>query len=183
MAMIEPNVLVCRKCKTEKPFQKFCLNKNYKDGINRICRLCVRTYEQQNKDKIRIQKQIYRKNNFKELTTEQKSNKKEYEKKYYLENRDQYIRRAKVNKKNYRNEIRNFISNYFLEHPCMDCGEKDLRVLDFDHMANKKYTVAHMIVSGRPLECIKEEIEKCVVRCANCHRKKTSDQLGWWRSK
>jgi hypothetical protein len=27
---------------------------------------------------------------------------------------------------------------------------------------------------------IKEEIEKCDVRCANCHTRRTAHQFGWW---
>lgn len=43
---------------------------------------------------------------------------------------------------------------------------------------NKRYKVADMI--GRyALETIIAEIEKCEVRCANCHRVKTAKQLKW----
>ncbi len=30
---------------------------------------------------------------------------------------------------------------------------------------------------------IKTEIKKCDVRCANCHRRKTSKDLNWWYEK
>jgi hypothetical protein len=29
---------------------------------------------------------------------------------------------------------------------------------------------------------LKAEIAKCQVRCANCHRRRTAAQFGWWRS-
>lgn len=31
------------------------------------------------------------------------------------------------------------------------------------------------------ISCMKK-CTKCVVRCANCHRKKTSDDFNWWKS-
>ena len=66
----------------------------------------------------------------------------------------------------------------------MDCGEKDPIVLEFDHMDGKKskhYEVSTLVSSGRSLSVIMEEISKCVVRCCNCHRRKTAKTLGWYK--
>ena len=67
---------------------------------------------------------------------------------------------------------RAFVSEYLNSHPCVDCGERDQIVLEFDHMRDKEYEISKMVASGLNLESIKTEIEKCEVRCANCHRRR-----------
>jgi hypothetical protein len=64
-----------------------------------------------------------------------------------------------------------YISNYLDSHHCVDCGNSDKRVLDFDHVRGKKeFGISKAKVCGFNLELIKEEIKKCEVRCSNCHR-------------
>jgi hypothetical protein len=38
-----------------------------------------------------------------------------------------------------------------------------------------------MMNDGRRWESILQEIQKCTVRCANCHRRRTATQQRWWR--
>jgi hypothetical protein len=60
---------------------------------------------------------------------------------------------------------------------CRDCGNKDYRVLDFDHVRGKKEgNVGRMIKEGASFFKIREEVRKCEVRCANCHRIKTRER-------
>jgi hypothetical protein len=74
---------------------------------------------------------------------------------------------------------------YLEAHPCVDCGEADIRCLDFDHrdpdakVANVGALVAMHVRWSR----IQAEIDKCDVRCANCHRRRTSEQRGDWRQR
>lgn len=69
---------------------------------------------------------------------------------------------------------------YLSTHPCVDCGEGDPIVLEFDHVYGvKRLAVSHMIGSFS-WATIAEEIGKCEVRCANCHRRKTAAQFAWW---
>lgn len=70
---------------------------------------------------------------------------------------------------------------YLLDYPCVDCGERDPVVLEFDHVGDKRFDVANLIQSSRSWQAILAEIEKCEVRCANCHRRVTAQRLGRWR--
>ncbi len=60
---------------------------------------------------------------------------------------------------------------------CVDCGEKNHIVLDFDHIRDKKYNVSRMIHDGFSWKAIMKEIQKCEVVCANCHRIRTHQRL------
>jgi hypothetical protein len=72
-----------------------------------------------------------------------------------------------------------FVSNYLAAHPCVDCGEADPVVLDFDHVDGKSMAISAGLI-GWSIARIIQEIRKCEVRCANCHRRRTAKQLGWY---
>ena len=55
---------------------------------------------------------------------------------------------------------------------CCDCQESDGRCLEFHHLRDKLYNISYLITSGHSLDFLKKEIEKCVVICVNCHRKR-----------
>ena len=94
---------------------------------------------------------------------------------WYYANRDAHIKNVRMNTIEYRNEVSQYTWNYLATHPRVDCGESDPIVLDFDHVRGKKVAaISTMIGRGFQLERIKEEIEKCEVRCSNCHRRKTA---------
>ena len=92
-------------------------------------------------------------------------------------------------RKNYKKEwhlkrnidVRVFLYDYRIKQGCIDCGIKDPRVLEFDHLKNKKFNLgkAHMI-RGLKLSELKKEVKKCVVRCSNCHKIKTHNEQGTW---
>lgn len=54
---------------------------------------------------------------------------------------------------------------------CVDCGYSEHAIaLQFDHIGNdKKNSVSNLIRSDYAWDTIMKEIEKCEVRCANCH--------------
>ena len=67
-----------------------------------------------------------------------------------------------------------------LRSGCVDCGERDIRVLEFDHVRGKKVAnISTLATTGSCWRRIAEEIAKCEIRCANCHRRKTFEQFGW----
>lgn len=76
---------------------------------------------------------------------------------------------------------RAFADGYLAAHPCVDCGEGDREVLDFDHVAGKVSLVSALVAWGAPRTRIEAEIARCQVRCANCHRRVTARRAGWSR--
>lgn len=74
---------------------------------------------------------------------------------------------------------KDFVQDYLKNHPCVDCGESDPIVLDFDHVRGEKLSdVSRLANLGSRLWKIIKEIEKCEVRCANCHRRITHKRRG-----
>lgn len=82
-----------------------------------------------------------------------------------------------------RNDVRRLVATYLLAHPCVDCGETDPVVLDFDHVEGRKSAnVSALVADGYEWGVISAEIAKCVVRCANCHRRHEARKRGYFRS-
>ena len=66
-----------------------------------------------------------------------------------------------------------FLSRYKLAAGCIDCGyNAHACALDFDHVVGEKLFAVSSMRTTR-LRNLIAEIDKCVVRCANCHRIKT----------
>lgn len=103
--------------------------------------------------------------------------------KWYIENQRKHSESVKKNTKLYRKRNRDHIWNYLNTHQCIQCGEADPIVLEFDHREpeHKKCHIHELLSSS--LEVLNEEISKCDIRCANCHRRRTALQLGWWLDK
>ena len=55
---------------------------------------------------------------------------------------------------------------------CERCGEDRPAALDFHHPDSKDIGVSQMVNHGYSKRRIREEIDRCVVLCANCHRTK-----------
>lgn len=64
---------------------------------------------------------------------------------------------------------------------CVDCGESDPVVLDFDHVEGEKVASVSKLFRAASKERIQAELAKCEVRCSNCHRKRTAQQFGWYK--
>lgn len=104
-----------------------------------------------------------------------------YSRAHYIANKSDYLARAQAARDAYEPQIRRFIAKYFRDHPCVDCGETDPVVLQFDHCRGKKDLSVSVMVKRRfSLKRIQAEIAKCDVRCANCHTRRTARQFGWW---
>lgn len=110
-----------------------------------------------------------------------KEDQKAYARKHYQENKDLYRARSKVNRPQCIARNKQWLLEYLREHPCVDCGETDVEVLEFDHIdlvgSKARRIGSHISSLGR----LKKEVAKCAVRCANCHTRRTRRQLGWFR--
>lgn len=102
-----------------------------------------------------------------------------YKKVSRLKTRKKDLKKKKEWHKKIQKENRIQLFNYLKEHPCVDCGESDPVVLEFDHFKNKSYEVSKMQWSYT-WPRILEEINKCEVRCSNCHKRKTAKQFNYY---
>jgi hypothetical protein len=104
-------------------------------------------------------------------------------KKYYSDNQEKHKKAIQERNKKYQTKIRLKIFDYFKDNPCVDCGETNPIVLEFDHKdgVDKQFDLSTGTRRGYKWEKIKNEIDKCDVRCSNCHRIRTAKQFGWYK--
>lgn len=102
---------------------------------------------------------------------------------WYVANKPAHDANVQRRNKRVRADYRQRLADYLLDHPCVDCGEPDVRVLDFDHEdpAHKLDEVARLVGNGIAWARVEAEIAKCSVRCANCHRRRTATMRGYGR--
>jgi hypothetical protein len=103
---------------------------------------------------------------------------------HYVRNRATYIRQEVTGIRRDRDENRPLIREYLRAPPCVDCGETNIVVLDFDHgdPGLKRHDVI-VLATHKPWNRVLLEIAKCDVRCANCHRRRTAQQYGWRKAR
>jgi hypothetical protein len=109
--------------------------------------------------------------------------KRAVDRKYWQRNAERLAPIRSGQKRARRNDVRSRVLDYLLEHPCVDCGERDPVVLDFDHVrAGKAANVSALVADGYDWDVITAEVAKCVVRCANCHRRREARKRGYFRT-
>ena len=101
-----------------------------------------------------------------------------YSRAHYERNKEEHNLRRAEHQREYRSRNREYLASVLAHAFCVDCGESDPIVLEFDHVTStKRFDVSRMIYIGRSIASIDAEIAKCVIRCANCHRRKTATSL------
>ncbi len=103
--------------------------------------------------------------------------------KHYQNNKQIYVDRARSRNDRVDAENKQRLHAYLSQHPRVDCGNTDIRCLEFDHVRGNKSANITRMLSNAPWSAIEAEIAKCEVRCANCHRIKTLERAKWWRFK
>jgi len=90
---------------------------------------------------------------------------------HYQRNKQKMIEKASINNKITFQRNSKYVNDYLLSHPCVDCGNNNTIVLEFDHIKDdKKFNISDIRKRAYSLKTIQDEISKCEVRCANCHR-------------
>lgn len=72
--------------------------------------------------------------------------------------------------------IQIFVENLKAKYGCCVCGEKDGCCLDFHHLLGKEDNVSEL-VRRKSLKRLAEEMNKCIILCANCHRKLHANRI------
>ncbi len=73
-------------------------------------------------------------------------------------------------------ERRQWVHDRKRDAGCDRCDKSNPAYLDYHHVGDEKEaTVAELTANGRSKERIRTEIERCLVLCANCHRKEHYD--------
>lgn len=113
-----------------------------------------------------------------------KEHRKTYYATHYKKYGDIYRERAKMRRTKIKRELQLKLISYLKNKKCVTCGESDIRVLEFDHIntATKAFGISTAIRNGLEWSRILDEIAKCQVLCANCHKKRTAEQFGWFKA-
>lgn len=109
---------------------------------------------------------------------------RKYIRQHYKDNRQYYVQKARLRNLRVKKVAYKYVYDYLKKNPCVDCGEKDILVLEFDHKkkTRKDGAVSRIISNTGSISKLKNEISKCEVRCANCHRRKTSIENNIWKT-
>ena len=99
---------------------------------------------------------------------------KAYNKKHYEENPEYHKAKAKRSRQNVTDWFKDFKSKL----SCKVCGEDDPVVLDFHHRdkTTKEFSISDGLRRYSRQRML-DEIDKCDVMCANCHRRHHHDRL------
>lgn len=104
-------------------------------------------------------------------------------KEYFRERGDKHRAQSSAAKKRKRAPQVRFVRDYLAANPCVDCGEDDVLVLEFDHCRDEKVAeVSRLISNGASLDVVRAEVAKCDPVCANCHRRRTSGRARTFRA-
>jgi hypothetical protein len=164
------DLILCSACRTPKPQSEF-YRKASRTGT---CRLCVvkRNKVWASKNKVRkseTDRRWRRENKARSIATN---------KNWVFKNK---ARRSVIHKKSKTKTgpARNALIDAAKSRPCWDCGKSFPTVaMDLDHIpgTHKRYAVSVFRKIGFSLNSVKEELAKCQLVCANCHRLRTESR-------
>ncbi len=145
---------VCTKCHISKDESEFFLRNKETRRLHAQCKTCYQ------------------------------SHRVSYYNDHYKKYKKDYLLRAKTRRECLKKEFQLTILEYLKDKSCVDCGESDIRTLEFDHLnpLEKSFTVSQAVRLGRNVDEVLSEIKKCRVLCANCHKKRTAKQFGWYKA-
>ena len=112
-----------------------------------------------------------------------KIHRRTYQDAHYAKYKEAYKLRAKIRRTDIKKNLQMHMLDYLTDKYCIVCGEDDKRTLEFDHVdpSQKSFGIAKGITDGKGWKIILDEIGKCRILCANCHKKHTSSQNRWYK--
>jgi hypothetical protein len=87
----------------------------------------------------------------------------------YSQNKNDRKSKIRKNALKTNKEVKQFLLDYKKSCECSICGDKRWYVLDFHHIKDKRERISTLVKRGS-MRLLKEELEKCIPLCANCHR-------------
>lgn len=156
----------CTKCGESYPLtkQNFSKDPRYSKGFKTWCRLCCNTLTRKGMKAKYASDSVFR----------------ERVKRTMREWRKAHPRITRRRRRESKDRATKFVDAYLRSHPCVDCGEAHPATLEFDHRNphTKRFAISSRRASGATNRSLQEEISKCDVRCANCHRKRHAREYG-----
>jgi hypothetical protein len=100
---------------------------------------------------------------------------------HYRDNKVRHMRNVRRTSRARLARYRRYLASQLVAG-CVDCGNCDIRVLEFDHVRGIKVANVTRMVLDASLDKVMAEVEKCEVRCRNCHAIATWKRRGGsWR--
>jgi hypothetical protein len=144
------------------------------------CKTCyAREYRKSIATKEVVNKGVVYRKEYRELNKERINkywrNKRSINRKYQRDFQAKHgLRKTKPRSEEYKAKVLKTyqeVSKYKMEKGCIDCGyNKHFQALDFDHRSDKLHNISTLARSNSNPKTLWDEIAKCDVRCANCHR-------------
>jgi hypothetical protein len=99
-----------------------------------------------------------------------------------FENHKKIVQKRKQVEETVKQKNIKFIFELLKTSECLNCKCTDFRVLEFDHRykETKDDNISNLIINGS-LSQLKQEISKCDILCANCHKIKTHKENNSWK--
>jgi hypothetical protein len=154
LACYNSHMKTCTKCLAEKPESEYFVKDKNSGRLHAQCKFCYKEHRQS------------------------------YQADHYAKYKDAYLLRAKLRRERLRAEFRMNMLKYMSGKACVECGEADIRVLEFDHLdpESKLFSVSQAVKLGYSWAQVLAEIKKCRMLCANCHKRRTAKQFNWYKS-
>lgn len=150
-----------------------CSNFHYLCDMEKVCVKC-----EQSKEIELFQKRSKNKDGYTNICKECK---RIYDNEYHKNRSDESKLRKYSLQQQRRILIRNWILLFLEDKSCIECGEDDKIVLEFHHKYDKSFNISDGISKAYSINKLEEELSKCDILCANCHRRVTAKEYNYYR--